>query len=78
MILPVSLASTKTPLQNIPYENPFFVGREAQLKNIQSFFKSEGSIVALTGGPGFGKSQIAKQYALNFEKDYELIWWFDA
>ena len=46
---------------------------------IHSFFKKEDRrILALTGGPGFGKTQIAKKYAQKFVDDYDLIWWFDS
>lgn len=64
---------------NLSDENLFFVGREEHLQNIHGFFnKGERRILALTGGSGFGKSQIAKKFALQFAGDYDLIWWFDA
>ncbi|MBP6952011.1 MAG: hypothetical protein KBD36_02705 [Alphaproteobacteria bacterium] len=64
---------------NLPDSNPIFVGREKQLQMIHSFFaKREGHLLALTGGPGFGKTQIAKKYAQEFSNHYDLIWWFDA
>ena len=63
---------------NLSTDNPFFVGREAYLQEIDSFFKGDRHILALTGGPGFGKTQVAKKYAQQFEKKYDFIWWFDA
>lgn len=71
--------SIKQPkLWNLSNENPFFVGREGKLKEMHSFFKKGGTIFALTGGPGFGKTQTAKRYAQQFQNDYTLIWWIDA
>ena len=32
--------------------------------------------VVITGGPGFGKSQIARQYAHLHNRAYDIIWWF--
>ena len=64
---------------NLSDANPVFVGREKQLQIINSFFiRGEGHVLALTGGSGFGKTQIAKEYAQKFSANYDLIWWFDA
>jgi len=64
---------------NLSKENVFFVGREEKLQAMKAFFiKDERDILVLTGGPGFGKTQIAKKYAQQFNKDYTLIWWIDA
>ncbi len=62
---------------NLTHANSFFVGREEELNNMRSFFK-KGYILALTGGPGFGKTQIAKQYAQKFQSGFHLVWWVDA
>lgn len=62
---------------NLTHANSFFVGREEELNDMRSFFK-KGYILALTGGPGFGKTQIAKQYAQKFQREYQLVWWVDA
>lgn len=72
-------AKSQPKAWNLSDENLFFVGREEHLQNIHGFFnKGERRILALTGGSGFGKSQIAKKFALQFAGDYDLIWWFDA
>lgn len=64
---------------NLSHENLFFVGREDQLQTIHTFFKRDDRrILALTGGPGFGKTQIAKKYAQKFIDEYDLIWWLDT
>lgn len=73
------LATPQTKVWNLSDKNIFFVGREEKLAEIHSFFeRRERRTLALTGGPGFGKSQIAKKFAQKFEGDYDLIWWFDV
>lgn len=72
------LSINQPKLWNLSNENPFFVGREGKLKEMYSFFKKGGTIFALTGGPGFGKTQTAKRYAQQFQNNYTLIWWIDA
>lgn len=64
---------------NLSDENLFFVGREEHLQKIHEFFNKGGRrILALVGGSGFGKTQLAKKFAQQFAGDYDLIWWFDA
>lgn len=64
---------------NLSKTNASFIGRKEKLQEIYAFFKKGNKdILALTGGPGFGKTQIAKQYAYQFEKNYNFIWWIDA
>lgn len=64
---------------NLSQTNLFFVGREEQLQQVDSFFKKGDKIVlAITGGPGFGKTQIAKKYAHAYHQNYDFIWWIDA
>ena len=64
---------------NLTNKNFFFVGREEIIQKISSFFKTNPMrILALTGGPGFGKSQLAKKYAHSSCYRYTLIWWMDA
>jgi len=73
------LSAFHPKVSNLSNANFFFIGREEQLQSIHSFFKKRDRILfALTGGPGFGKTQIAKKYAQEFSKNYDLIWWFDA
>lgn len=64
---------------NLSHQNFFFVGREDVTKQIDSFFKKNPmQILALMGGPGFGKTQLAKHYALQSCSRYDVIWWMDA
>ncbi|MBP9776752.1 MAG: ATP-binding protein [Alphaproteobacteria bacterium] len=73
-------SSTPSPhIWNLSDANPTFVGREEQLQKLASFFKPGAKkIAAITGGPGFGKTQTAKQFAQKFRVSYDIIWWFDA
>ncbi|KAB2832020.1 MAG: hypothetical protein F9K49_08815 [Caedimonadaceae bacterium] len=78
-LYPLCCFSAHSPVCNLSQTNVFFVGREEHLQQIKDFFKKNDKIIlALTGGPGFGKSQIAKKYAHIYHKDYDFIWWIDA
>ncbi len=60
---------------NLSAENTFFVGRNETIQDIKTFFKNNKSkILSLTGGPGFGKTQIAQQYAHREYDQYDVIW----
>lgn len=73
------LAKSQPKVWNLSDENLLFVGRKEQLEAIHDFFeRDDRRALALTGGPGFGKTQIAKKYAQTFVDDYDLIWWFDS
>lgn len=73
------LANPQPKVWNLSDENLLFVGRKEHLEAIHDFFKRDDRrVLALTGGPGFGKTQIAKKYAQTFVDDYDLIWWFDS
>lgn len=72
------LLSKSSEVWNLSNANSFFVGREAKLEEIHAFFSKGKHILALTGGPGFGKTQIAKKYAQQFQKEYKLIWLIDV
>lgn len=62
-------------LLEIPPQNPHFVGRDLLLQEIHEALQVESWIV-ITGAPGFGKSQVAKQYAYLHQNSYDIIWWF--
>lgn len=64
---------------NLHPQNFFFVGREEILQEIGKFFKTnEIQILALVGGSGFGKTQIAQKYAYQNSNVYDVIWWIDT
>lgn len=67
-----------TPIPEIweaPQRNPYFVGRDAELEQINNILKKH-SVVYITGIGGIGKTQIAKEY-LHRNLKYDLVWWFD-
>jgi len=79
-VIPLWSYADKHPkIWNRCEKNSFFVGREEELQKLEVFFKLEDKkIAAITGGPGFGKTQTARQFAQKFHASYDIIWWFDA
>lgn len=66
-------------VQNAPVKNPRFTGRDQQLRDLRDALKrSGGTPVALIGGAGMGKSQLAIEYASRFSGAYDVIWWIPA
>jgi len=64
-----------TPI--IPEKNPYFTGREETLTLLRKKLRSTGK-VTLYGNRGFGKTQIATQYAHNKRWLYKHIWFVNA
>jgi len=69
---------------NVPYRrNPFFTGREDQLKQLREQLTT-GKTTALTqpqainGLGGIGKTQIALEYAYRYREAYHFIFWSSA
>ena len=80
LLLSPNYSSASQPkIWNLSQANLFFVGRKEQLHKLHSYLeKSNKTIFAITGGPGFGKTQIVKQYAHLYYNNYDIIWWIDA
>jgi len=71
--------NTQPQVFNAPARNPRFTGRDAFLRRIRDELKgASGTPVALLGGPGIGKSQLATEYAYRFRGAYDVIWWVNA
>jgi tetratricopeptide (TPR) repeat protein len=68
----------------IPFRNPHFTGREAELAALREQLKSGTAAVirqppsALYGLGGVGKTQIATEYAHRYAEEYEVVWWVRA
>lgn len=63
----------------VPADNPNFVGREDVMDGISATFKNAPLKTAVINGhQGFGKSQVAKHYAHQNFKGYDVVWWFRA
>jgi tetratricopeptide (TPR) repeat protein len=65
--------------------NPHFVAREAELIEIhERLFRgvtpdaTQGGMFVLTGGPGLGKTSLARQYVEKFWRCYRQIFWIDC
>lgn len=62
---------------NVNNANEYFIGRIKLLENLYQSFNDD-NVIAIVGGPGFGKSQLAKKYAQVYKHHYDLVWWFDV
>ena len=59
----------------VPYQrNPCFTGREELLAQIHTHFASQQAL-ALCGLGGIGKTQIALQYAHQYQQEYQAVLW---
>ncbi|QDT96282.1 FxSxx-COOH system tetratricopeptide repeat protein [Gimesia aquarii] len=71
--------TVKTKIFDVPFnENPAFTGRENELKNLRSRLTSGGRTAltqAIRGLGGIGKTQIAVQYAYQYQAEYEFVFW---
>ena len=64
---------------NIAIDEPnHFLGREAELAEIETALKPKGAVVVLHGLRGVGKSTLAAAYAHRHRHDYSAIWWISA
>ena len=60
-------------ISKVPQVRDVFYGRDTLIGEIENIFLSGNRIVFLEGIGGIGKSEIAKQYALNHKTEYENI-----
>ena len=58
-------------LARMPQARDVFEGRETLLEQIHAHFAQGKRCIFLEGIGGIGKSELAKQYALRFQKEYE-------
>jgi hypothetical protein len=66
------------PIWNVPFHpNPFFVGRDPLLIELQRRLTAPGQAtrrVVLTGLGGVGKTAVAVEYVYRHHVDYDLVW----
>ncbi|GGM39700.1 FxSxx-COOH system tetratricopeptide repeat protein [Dactylosporangium sucinum] len=67
------------PVFRAPARNMLFTAREALMSNLREELRTGGpGPVALVGGAGMGKTQLAMEYAYRFRGAYDIIWWISA
>ncbi|WP_112263160.1 FxSxx-COOH system tetratricopeptide repeat protein [Lentzea terrae] len=63
----------------LPPRNQDFVGRERELEHLRDrLAPGRSAQVQVTGPPGIGKSEFAREYAHRFAHDYDLVHWVAA
>ncbi|HEY8875913.1 MAG TPA: winged helix-turn-helix domain-containing protein [Roseateles sp.] len=61
----------------LPLRLPPLIGREDELRELQALLRGH-PVVTLCGGPGFGKTRLAQQLALQLRGDRpDGAWWVD-
>jgi hypothetical protein len=61
--------------------DPYFAGRQDELKSLHRAFRAKGSTSAvqvISGLGGLGKTRLAIEYAWRYAADYDLVWWIRA
>jgi len=65
---------------NIQHETKELIIRKDilnQLKKELQLTTNSTNQITIAGLPGMGKTQLAKQYAKFFNRNYSIVWWFD-
>lgn len=84
--VPVQDTGRRVPIVwgNVPQRNKNFTGRTKQLADLRRRITSDDLDItavlphALQGMGGVGKTQLAVEYAHQFQTDYDLVWWVGA
>lgn len=63
---------------NLPPRNDFFIGRKKELLMLEANFQNEHNVQLIQGMGGFGKTQLAIEYAHKHKKEYSSIIFVDA
>ena len=70
------------PIWNVDHtRNANFTGRDETLEQLHEALRAGGRAAvtqAINGPGGFGKTQLAIEYAYRYASDYELVWWVAA
>ncbi|MEV4770818.1 FxSxx-COOH system tetratricopeptide repeat protein [Micromonospora humida] len=66
-------------VSNLPPRPRDMVGRDNEIFELWAGFQeSRGSVQAVCGMGGVGKTALVLEYAYRFAHEYELVWWMDA
>lgn len=79
LLVPLSAFSKSAQMINnalLPSER--FTGRVELIKEMHQTLETRNPVVTLIGITGIGKTQIVRQYTKNFQKQYDIIWFFDC
>ena len=60
-------------ISKLPQPRQYFAGRNDQIEEIHKNFSNGNHVVFLEGIGGIGKSELAKQYAVKYKREYENI-----
>jgi predicted ATPase/DNA-binding winged helix-turn-helix (wHTH) protein len=62
---------------NLPLRLPSLVGRETELAELAALLRNQ-PLITLCGGPGFGKTRLAQELALQMRQEHsDGAWWVD-
>lgn len=64
-----SYAPAQRTFSNVPSRNPYFTGRDEELKRLRALFPS-GTPMAVCGLAGMGKTALAIEYAYRYRNEY--------
>ena len=81
LLLPFCSFAKVPKLWNIDSHSTIVTGRETELADIHTLLnkqKEDLKILAITGLPGFGKTEISKAYAKTYKDEYDVCWLFDS
>ncbi|MDS0135343.1 MULTISPECIES: FxSxx-COOH system tetratricopeptide repeat protein [unclassified Amycolatopsis] len=65
-------------LTNLPPARPQHIGRAEALEELRDRLLSGPGPVRVGGGPGSGKTALAREYAHRFANAYDVVWWISA
>lgn len=78
-VRPPELVGVPDRMTNIKLAaDELFVGREADLAQIDRVLAGDEHARVVVGEAGVGKSALARQFALRNSGRYRLVWWIDA
>jgi TIR domain/NB-ARC domain len=68
-------AAARTRANHLPVRSPMFIGRETELADLRERLSGPGSLAAIVGLPGKGKTTIALEFAHRHQTDFDAVFW---